>query len=160
MAYKYESPLSVNAQELIRGVCGSLMYAAPEVLGARKYSGFAADLWSCGVCFFALLFNFFPLVSATPSDWRYRLLQSAQFQNSSSVATILSWYTMSSRMVSKPAVEFIDGLLLIDYQRRPTARAAAKHAWLANGERMTDQYDSKGAVQSNEFNLLHKVSSL
>ena len=42
-------------------MCGSKSYAAPEVLASRGYAGFAADMWSIGVCLFAMLSGFFPL---------------------------------------------------------------------------------------------------
>lgn len=37
---------------------------APEVLSGVGYDGFAADVWSLGVCLFAMLAGFFPLSEA------------------------------------------------------------------------------------------------
>ena len=54
---------------LLKEMCGSKSYAAPEVLSGVGYDGFLADVWSLGVCLFAMLSGFFPLDEASPNDW-------------------------------------------------------------------------------------------
>jgi len=48
------------SNKLCRDAVGSLEYCAPEVLQGKPHSALAADVWSCGVVLFALLFGEFP----------------------------------------------------------------------------------------------------
>ena len=45
---------------LLKTACGSPNYAAPEIVGERKYEGTSVDVWSCGVILFALLAGSLP----------------------------------------------------------------------------------------------------
>ena len=55
----------VKINELIGGSRGSDLYAAPEILFTErnhKYDGFLSDIWSLGVCFYCMMFNYFPFL--------------------------------------------------------------------------------------------------
>jgi 5'-AMP-activated protein kinase, catalytic alpha subunit len=45
---------------LLRTNCGSLNYAAPEIIGRRPYEGTALDVWSCGVILFTMVVGALP----------------------------------------------------------------------------------------------------
>jgi len=53
----------VKPGHLSERFCGSIDYAAPEVLSRKSYNGFLADSFSLGVVLFTLLFAEFPFVS-------------------------------------------------------------------------------------------------
>ena len=46
-----------GVRTLIRaqGQCGKLTYMAPEVYADQDFSGFAVDVWACGIILFILL---------------------------------------------------------------------------------------------------------
>lgn len=55
-----------------RGCVGSLSYCAPEVLSGLSYDPTVSDVWSLGVCFFAMLAGFFPFHRADGDDATFR----------------------------------------------------------------------------------------
>ena len=55
-----------EAEASLRGVCGTLCYAAPEVFEGRlrPYSGLAVDVWSLGILLFTMALGCFPVSKA------------------------------------------------------------------------------------------------
>mmetsp|Transcript_5813 Transcript_5813/g.12692 ORF Transcript_5813/g.12692 Transcript_5813/m.12692 type:complete len:410 (+) Transcript_5813:161-1390(+) len=111
----------------LRRRCGSRSYCAPEVLGRVGYS-FAADVWSCGVCLFAMLFGFFPLAEATETDWRFKKLCEAQRDDKCVASTILQWYN-KPQFLSARALNIVDQLLEVDQEMRIRASECLTRAW-------------------------------
>jgi len=58
------------AQVLQTSFCGSIHYAAPELLSRIPFDGKKADVWSLGVVLFALLCGFFPFDDSHGSSSR------------------------------------------------------------------------------------------
>lgn len=115
---------------LLKEMCGSKSYAAPEVLAGVGYDGFLADMWSLGVCLFAMLSGFFPLDEASHADWRYQKLIDAQANGLSTVATVYSWYKRTAAHLSKEVVHLLDQLLIVEPTKRLGLPAVREHPWI------------------------------
>ena len=50
----------LTAGQLMETSCGSLRYAAPEILKGKRYSGELIDIWSCGIILYTLLCGHHP----------------------------------------------------------------------------------------------------
>jgi len=103
--------------------CGSLMYAAPEVLTSSVAEGYAvakADVWSLGVIMYAMLSGALPFQAAHPSKCRrfaivaeHGILPLCQVNNFSAAAT-----------------QLLCGMLSIDPAKRFTIDQVLESEWL------------------------------
>jgi len=128
LAHQYKSHDTADARWL-HDIYGSKSYCAPEVLQGNGYDGYPADVWSCGVCLFAMLAGFFPLDEATPADWRFERLQLAFASHNSLTLTIYGFYQRTCEL-SPDAIDTIDAMLELRPQARPTAADVASAPWL------------------------------
>ena len=111
-------------------MCGSPSYCAPEVRTGQGYDGFRADVWSLGVCFFAMLSGFFPLEESCANDPRFAALLAAQCQGQTTTHTVYGWYKQSYAHLSAAAVELIDGMLTMNPAQRLELPDVLRHRWL------------------------------
>ena len=139
--YPCAADKSVDRTKRLHDRCGSQSYAAPHVLAGTDYDGFEADMWSLGVCIFAMLACFFPLDEATGSDSRFGKLMETQRGGHSTVAAIYSWYERQVPL-SPEAVHMIDGLLTIDPSKRMTMEQLRQHPWIV-GTKLIPQDDMR-----------------
>lgn len=127
----------IDTSKPLRDLCGSKSYAAPEVLGKRGYQGFTADMWSLGVCLFAMLSGFFPLDEASTVDWRFGKLEEGQRAGRSTVKSVYGWYKRSADHLTREVVDLLDHMLQIDPARRMTMEQLRVHPWVH--EKVFDQ---------------------
>jgi serine/threonine protein kinase len=111
-------------------MCGSPSYCAPEVRMGVGYDGFQADVWSLGVCFFAMLSGFFPLEESSDKDPRFAALLTAQRQGHTTTHTVYGWYGQSYAHLSPAAVELVDGMLTMNPAQRLGLPDVLRHRWL------------------------------
>merc|ERR1719473_1104195 len=135
----------------LREMCGSKSYAAPEVLSGAGYDGFLADVWSLGVCLFAMLSGFFPLDEAANNDWRFDKLVKSQREKRCTTETVYSWYKRSAKHLSREVVHLLDSLLTIDPQSRLTMGQAREHPWVKEQKFGGAQLADQGSFQSGLY---------
>ncbi|XP_048848686.1 serine/threonine-protein kinase DCLK3 [Brienomyrus brachyistius] len=112
--------LAMVVTEPIFTVCGTPTYVAPEILAEKGY-GLPVDMWATGVITYVLLCGFPPFRSrGKDQDELFQLIQQGLYE-------FLPPYWDS---ISPDAKDFTGELLLVDVQRRLTARAALQHPWL------------------------------
>uniref|UniRef100_A0A7S3BL87 non-specific serine/threonine protein kinase n=1 Tax=Haptolina ericina TaxID=156174 RepID=A0A7S3BL87_9EUKA len=141
LAHQHEMlPGGEVRSEMVHSRCGSRSYMAPEVVAAKDktgrkgpgYEAFGADVWSLGVCMFAMLVGFFPFDRAEPeSDWRARKCYEAQLSGLSTVDTIFSFYPRKKLSISPAAKRLLDSMLVFSPARRATMEEVLGSSWLA-----------------------------
>ena len=115
--------------EFLTVYCGSHSYCAPEIIQRKPYTNFHSDIWSIGVCLFAMLYGFFPYESAREEDWRFdKMLVYSRTHDNPSITYILDYYVHEE--VSPTSTKIIDSMLRIRPMRRVTAQILVEDAWL------------------------------
>ena len=137
-------------REVLHSRCGSRSYMAPEVAvcsgrDGPGYDGFSADVWSLGICLFAMLVGFFPFEQADPQrDWRAARVLAAQRAGKSTIETIFAFYPRKQLEVSEQAHRLLDRMLRFDAKSRPSLDAILASPLLA-------AHAPKPAVSSSEL---------
>ena len=117
-------------REVLYDVCGSKSYVAPEVLLKLGYDGYSADVWSLGICLFAMLTGFFPFTEAVADNAHYASAQKqAAIYGSLTMAVFGMYNTRCS--LSSPAIELLDLLLRTSPAQRCSAREALARTLVA-----------------------------
>ena len=99
---------------LLRTACGSPCYAAPEMIAGKRYKGSCADLWSLGVCLFAMLCGYLPFEDPdTPALYK----------------KILAGAYQVADHVSSDARDLLAGMLTTEPTRRFTVADIYAHPW-------------------------------
>jgi len=138
-----------------KDVCGTRPYAAPEVLGAKGgYGCFAADVWSLGVCLFAMCGGFFPLDEATQRDWRFARLKYEVRCGKSAVHVIHSFYSRECTW-SPQLVALVDAMLAIDPADRASIHAVLRSEWLTSDEETL----SAAATSNADCDMIERIQS-
>ncbi|XP_040585597.1 putative sperm motility kinase W [Mesocricetus auratus] len=65
--------IQLKEGQMLKKVCGSLLYVAPEILARKPYDGLAGDMWSLGVVLYVLVTGQYPYFETT-AHALYRLI--------------------------------------------------------------------------------------
>lgn len=116
------SRLLRSAQETMTEQCGTPAYIAPEILRDKGYRGFGVDVWSLGVCLYAMLYGTVPF-KANNMNELHRLILKAKFA-----------FKDELKPGQTPPSEEVKGLIRLLLEPNPEKRieikALQKHPWL------------------------------
>eukprot|EP00906_Rhabdomonas_costata_P018734 RCo027317 len=100
--------------KILMTTCGTPNYVSPEVLKEKGYSGYGADVWSCGVILFVLLAGYLPFEDPTTNGLFLKIERGE--------------YRMS-RQFTPAAKELIAKFLVVDPANRITMAQVFREPW-------------------------------
>ncbi|TFY79147.1 hypothetical protein EWM64_g4868, partial [Hericium alpestre] len=136
----------VDSLTMLRTMCGTPSYLAPEVVTQTGGSGYdqLVDSWSVGVIVFSMSVYHITKEMPAPTIIEFhktiRLTNSTPFVESSTSPDVrqrierrsIDWQVLASAGVSAEAGDFIKRLLETNPANRMTMAAALEHPWLTN----------------------------
>ena len=99
-------------------ITGTAQYIAPEVI-SRNYNE-KSDLWSCGVILYNMLTGRYPFGGDTSEEISYKIIRGKYD---------MTQYPLN--IISKEAKDLIRNLLVLDPNKRLSAKQALKHPWFS-----------------------------
>lgn len=114
----------INPYQHLGTFCGSLYFAAPEVLSAKKYIGPEVDLWSIGVVLYVLVTGRVPFDDSTLPAL-HRKIKAGIYDLPTGVTPgmFFSFYFLE-------CLDLISKLLVIDPRKRASMDDLKRHPWV------------------------------
>jgi len=107
-----------DKNEVMNEQCGTPAYIAPEILKDKGYKGLGVDVWSLGVCLYAMLYGTVPFKANNMNDL-HKLIMKAK-------------YSLKDEKVelSEDVKSLIKALLEPEPSKRLTIKEVRQHKWL------------------------------
>jgi len=117
-----------DQESLPKSKVGTPGYTAPEIISARgSYDGKKADVWSCGVMLYVMLFCEYPFERPEDEHDKYG------FQKVLDRILRVDYHIPRSPRVSDECKDLIRRILVADPSQRLTIPQIQEHSWYAKG---------------------------
>ena len=135
-----------NGDDPMMTTCGTLVYAAPEIIREEPYNGMKADIWSAGIVLYAMVANHFPWIvdASLPPE---KLMSETTRQ-------ILECNIDLPDGISVDLQSLLGSILTVDVDERPTAEDILQHPWFDGMD------DSDDEDNTPDQNVIHLVETL
>jgi calcium-dependent protein kinase len=121
----------VRDGDLLKDLCGTAFYVAPEILEGKYYCGKSADVWACGVILYIMLSGQPPFYAERDEDVFRQILAPDGGHGGSSGPSFGDRVWDS---VSTPAIEAVQKMMQRDPSKRPTAAEMLRgDSWVREG---------------------------
>ena len=106
-----------NKNQLLKSVCGSPCYAAPEILKGNIYSGLKIDIWSCGIILYMMITGNLPFNDNNQISLYKQIIHG-------------KYYIPS--FVPKKLSDLIKNILVTNPKKRFNLNDIKEHSWFKN----------------------------
>ncbi|XP_062045951.1 calcium/calmodulin-dependent protein kinase type IV [Lepus europaeus] len=137
----------VDHQVLMKTVCGTPGYCAPEILRGCAY-GPEVDMWSVGIITYILLCGFEPFYDERGDQFMFRRVLNCEYY------FISPWWDE----VSLNAKDLVRKLIVLDPKKRLTTFQALQHPWVT-GKAANFVHMDTAQKKLQEFNARRKLKA-
>ncbi|XP_054440950.1 maternal embryonic leucine zipper kinase isoform X1 [Pteronotus mesoamericanus] len=120
-----------NKDYHLQTCCGSLAYAAPELIQGKSYLGSEADVWSMGILFYVLMCGFLPFDDDNVMVL-YKKIMRGKYE-------VPKWLSPSSTLL-------LQQMLQVDPKKRISVKNLLSHPWVMQDYNCPVEWQSKNPL--------------
>ncbi|XP_075416271.1 maternal embryonic leucine zipper kinase isoform X2 [Tenrec ecaudatus] len=117
-----------NKDDHLQTCCGSLAYAAPELIQGKSYLGSEADVWSMGILLYVLLCGFLPFDDENVMGL-YKKIMRGKYE-------VPKWLSPNS-------IALLQQMLQVDPKKRVSVQHLLSHPWVLKDYNCPVEWQSK-----------------
>ncbi|KAM8941174.1 maternal embryonic leucine zipper kinase isoform 8-T8 [Lycaon pictus] len=123
--------LEGNKDYHLQTCCGSLAYAAPELIQGKSYLGSEADVWSMGILLYVLMCGFLPFDDDNVMAL-YKKIMRGKYE-------VPKWLSSSSILL-------LQQMLQVDPKKRISMKNLLSHPWIMHDYNCPVEWQSKNSI--------------
>ncbi|XP_047556762.1 maternal embryonic leucine zipper kinase isoform X1 [Lutra lutra] len=120
-----------NKDYHLQTCCGSLAYAAPELIQGKSYLGSEADVWSMGILLYVLMCGFLPFDDDNVMAL-YKKIMRGKYE-------VPKWLSSSSILL-------LQQMLQVDPKKRISVKNLLNHPWIMHDYNCPVEWQSKNSL--------------